>query len=303
MGATWTFSHEYLAGATLLAGQLNTTQSEVLSNFTPTGMDDYSSNAAEMQTTTDPYPSQAESLATSGAGELARIRYLIKQITNQSQWYIDPKISLGNFVGVATGGTGAAYTATLSPAPDPVGNTYVSGLHYFILFSNTNSSTAPTIALNGQTAQIIKKIGASGSMALEIGDIAGGHSGILKYDGTDMILLNPMTAIPRAASTTISMLSTTAYTGTVTDLGANSSTNINLLATAQTHAYYLLSAYATSATTPVIYGSDVGVGETVIPSVHCYIVRDNSQANDYLRIVNGTAGTVTVVYSVLRIAA
>ncbi|MBU2062330.1 MAG: tail fiber protein [Bacteroidetes bacterium] len=43
-----------------------------------------------MQTVADPYPGAAESLATDLRGELQRLRYLIKQVTGETQWYIDP---------------------------------------------------------------------------------------------------------------------------------------------------------------------------------------------------------------------
>lgn len=49
---------------------------------------------AEMQATADPYPGSAASLATDMAGVIQRIHYLIKQITGEAQWYIDPDIAL-----------------------------------------------------------------------------------------------------------------------------------------------------------------------------------------------------------------
>ena len=52
-------------------------------------MGDYSVSDAEMQTNTDPYPSAATSRPTDGKGELERLRYMIKQITGKSQWYVD----------------------------------------------------------------------------------------------------------------------------------------------------------------------------------------------------------------------
>jgi hypothetical protein len=49
---------------------------------------------AEMQATADPYPASVASLATDMAGVIQRIHYLIKQITGEAQWYIDPDIAL-----------------------------------------------------------------------------------------------------------------------------------------------------------------------------------------------------------------
>jgi len=76
------------------------------------------------------------------------------------------------------------YTATLDPVP----LAYVTGTHYFITFTNANTSTTPTLNINSLGAKTIKK---EGSGALVVGDIPALHAGILKYDGTDMILLNP----------------------------------------------------------------------------------------------------------------
>jgi len=66
----------------------------IITNMTPSGLDDNSANIAQMRSTADPYPGLAESLATSTAGELERLRYSIQQITGQSQWYVDPPTTL-----------------------------------------------------------------------------------------------------------------------------------------------------------------------------------------------------------------
>jgi len=77
-------------GTTLTAAIYNADHQAHADNQTPENTDDYSTNAAEMQATTDPYPASSESLATTLDGELQRLRYIIKQITNQAQWYVDP---------------------------------------------------------------------------------------------------------------------------------------------------------------------------------------------------------------------
>ena len=85
------YSHTTRAtGTTLTANIYNTDHQNHINNHTPDQMDDYSSSAGQMQTTTDPYPGASESLATSMAGELERIRFVLKQITGEAQWYIDP---------------------------------------------------------------------------------------------------------------------------------------------------------------------------------------------------------------------
>lgn len=80
---TWT------SGEILTAADLNNTVTTINNSNQTEDIDDYSTNATEMRVNTDPYPAAAESLPTSLSGELERIRYIIKQITGKSQWYVD----------------------------------------------------------------------------------------------------------------------------------------------------------------------------------------------------------------------
>lgn len=77
------------------------------------------------------------------------------------------------------------YTASFSPTLAA----YVSGGYYFITFTDTNTTTAPTINIDGLGAKTIKLLGGG---ALFAGSLTAGHHAILKYDGTNMILLNPI---------------------------------------------------------------------------------------------------------------
>lgn len=89
------YSHTTRAsGLTLTANIYNTDHQNHIDNHNTTQIDDYSASVAEMQTTTDPYPGGSESQATSLAGELERIRFVLKQITGNSHWYIDPPMAL-----------------------------------------------------------------------------------------------------------------------------------------------------------------------------------------------------------------
>lgn len=70
----------------------------VINNMTPAGLDDYSLNVAQMQSTADPYPGSVESLATSGAGEFERLRFQFLNLLQGlcptiTQWYHDPIIA------------------------------------------------------------------------------------------------------------------------------------------------------------------------------------------------------------------
>ncbi len=90
------YSHTTRAvGLTLTANIYNTDHTNHITNHNFDTLDDYSSNNAEMQTTTDPYSSGAESLATSGAGELARIRYLLKQMHYPRSYLAGLGLSIG----------------------------------------------------------------------------------------------------------------------------------------------------------------------------------------------------------------
>ncbi len=95
MSANWSFTKTFVAGAVLLASELNTLQSDVTNNFTPAGMDDASANATAMKVTADPGEVGTESLATSLEGEIQRIRNIIKEIIGGAQWYVSPALSLG----------------------------------------------------------------------------------------------------------------------------------------------------------------------------------------------------------------
>lgn len=85
-------------GDSLTASDLTSSFSTVgVTNMTPSCLGDYSANAAQMQTATDPYAAGAESLATSGAGELERLRFVIRHVMGWTQWYTHAEdINLAN---------------------------------------------------------------------------------------------------------------------------------------------------------------------------------------------------------------
>lgn len=90
-----TFSRVKTWGAEVLTyADLNAEFDNVLTNLTPSGIDDESANDSAAQATSDPYPAAALSKATSLQGEIQQLRYLIKQITGETQWYIDPDLTI-----------------------------------------------------------------------------------------------------------------------------------------------------------------------------------------------------------------
>lgn len=92
MGGNFSIPNTFSTGGTALASEVNANFTAVVNNFTPAGLDDYSANLAQMQSTADPYPAAVESLATAGSGELERQRYVLKQQHGCSQWYIFPDL-------------------------------------------------------------------------------------------------------------------------------------------------------------------------------------------------------------------
>src|SRR3990167_4357663 len=130
MGATFArlkdFTEEVLTSADLDAEFDN-----ILNNLKPSGVDDYSVSVAEMQTQTDPGESGSESLATSLAGELERIRFALKELKGKTYWYQTPASTIDELTNALGGGlpthrivSGAESTQSSMPAfLDPANTT------------------------------------------------------------------------------------------------------------------------------------------------------------------------------------
>lgn len=104
----------WLDGEILTASDLNAEFDNALaSSLTPDTLDDVSGNLVEMQAVADPYPAGAASLATTMRGEIQRLRYLLKQITGKSEWYIDPDTTIA---AIQTALTSAVVLKTLFDA-------------------------------------------------------------------------------------------------------------------------------------------------------------------------------------------
>ena len=131
----------------------------IIDNSTPAGLDDASANVAAMRATTDPYPAAVESLATSTEGEFERLRFILKQLSGEAQWYIDPDASVAELFagfGAITGITAATFTPdetnyilscnTTSNnitvnLPDIDGTTIKNGKAYLIKKSDASANT------------------------------------------------------------------------------------------------------------------------------------------------------------------
>src|SRR5712691_3769002 len=91
-------------GDLLTASDLTTSFTTVgVQNLTPTCMDDYAVDLVQFKLATDPYPSGVPDLPTSLAGELERIRFVLKKMFGFSQWYTNTEpINFPNSVGTLT---------------------------------------------------------------------------------------------------------------------------------------------------------------------------------------------------------
>ena len=93
MGATFSRLKNWIVEV-LNYADLNAEIDNILTNLTPTGVDDYSVNAAQMRTQTTPGAVGSESLAQSMAEELARLRFVIARAFGVTYWYTDPGVNL-----------------------------------------------------------------------------------------------------------------------------------------------------------------------------------------------------------------
>ena len=142
------YSHTTRAtGLTLTATIYNNDHVNHITNQNFPGLDDYSTNVAQMQETADPYPASSESLATSGSDELKRIRFILSQLhPAETNWYEDPPVFRGT-------------SFALEPGATPGTNINITQQ------SSNFGHNIPTIT----NATDLAKSGSSGSFALNAG--------------------------------------------------------------------------------------------------------------------------------------
>lgn len=106
------YTHTTRATGTILTSTIyNGDHQNHIDNGIPTMLDDYSSNQTEMQTQTDPGEVSSESLPTNLAGEIARLRFVIKRLLGNVYWYPRPNHTIPEAI---VGMTGAIYGLELS---------------------------------------------------------------------------------------------------------------------------------------------------------------------------------------------
>lgn len=93
-GGLWSRIKVWALNEEVSSADLNAEFNNVINNQLPAQFDDYSVSVAQMRQTSDPGEEGTESQATSLAGEIERIRHIIREITGQTYWYESPPKSL-----------------------------------------------------------------------------------------------------------------------------------------------------------------------------------------------------------------
>ena len=98
---TWPYTMTYtpVAGDTILAAHIVTSNNEHINNNIPESIDDFSNDITEMGTVKDPYPASSESQPTILSEELKTLRYQILELAKRfasapTKWYHDIGTSL-----------------------------------------------------------------------------------------------------------------------------------------------------------------------------------------------------------------
>lgn len=180
-GATFSRITTWSSGQTLTASALNAEFNNILNNFTPSGVDDYSATTTEMRAVSDPYPGSAESQATSLAGELERIRYQILEIkkamqaSNVTYWYQDlPTAGVFTIAGSSVGvnDTTPDYTFDLESGSLGMSGNITSDGN--ITTSGDDVDVSTHVAISGNLTVTGSILGGSVLISTNTGFVAGG---------------------------------------------------------------------------------------------------------------------------------
>ena len=94
MPGLWTRIKTWSSTEDVVYSDLNAEFDNVLTYFVPLYMDDYSVDTTQMQVQTDPGEVGTESKATTLAGEIARLRFVINEIKGTTYWYTTASSSI-----------------------------------------------------------------------------------------------------------------------------------------------------------------------------------------------------------------
>lgn len=182
--STATFSRVHNWATEILQfADLNTEVNNILNNLNPLGVGAYSDTVGQMQKITNPGATGSESLATSLAGELERLRYSIKRMggTGLTNWYDPPPTSLSSLVsslgsalpnnyivsGLTTGNssqlaafvpTGTADSVVLSVGNTSVPFTYFINAVQYSITSNVTVSSLTLAPTSNATAVVLDPV-------------------------------------------------------------------------------------------------------------------------------------------------
>ncbi len=145
MGAEFGRVKAWIAGEVLTASDLNAEFDNILNNLTPAGIDGESENLIAMRATADPYAGDVEVPATSLRGEIQQIRYLLKQITGEEYWYIDPAWSILNFLGTENEFTALQKMTEAEIAEAEIDEAVFGGATFEAEYDNGDSGAEKTI--------------------------------------------------------------------------------------------------------------------------------------------------------------
>lgn len=182
---------------------LNDEIDNILDHLAPAYIEDYSSTVGEMQTQTTPGAVGTESQATTLAGEIERLRFVIARITGETYWYTAPDASIATLYAflqqsnqialsrIVSGmprsssnqpaflvPPGSGLTITLDATPTPL-VAFIDGTQYTISADVTlgSLSVAPT---------------SNHTCAVNVSGLAGGDASKLLGEGDSEIIVDAM---------------------------------------------------------------------------------------------------------------
>lgn len=300
-----------ITGETITAADRNAEHDNHITNHVQTTIDDYSVNIAQMQTVTDPYPAAAESLATSGAGELERLRFVIKQITGEAQWYIDPTNTLLSIT--SAGAVSGAALTLLGNTPVGAGDLPDANLSANVPLLNAgNTFTGNLILSKANPALIVNTTSGPSNLIFRA---SGADKAYVRFDevNNEVDFYDPVGATVRftfgiqggnagimTAGTVPIARTATSKLDSSTAVAANTATSITIQAVSNSHRFYTVSV-RDSAATIVYTGADVNPSEGVDASFHTVFGRTSTGVGDFINLVNGTGLSETAVYKVMEL--
>lgn len=146
----------YAEHEVLLHADLNSSFQRTVDANSATCVDDYSTSTTQMRATADPYPGSAESLATTLAGELERIRYQLNALIGKTYWYQPADNAMAKDVAKHWGATFTKYTEIADPTTPATNNEAV-------LYAKDDGAGVTILAYKDSAGNVTALTGASSS--------------------------------------------------------------------------------------------------------------------------------------------